>query len=197
MAPPGRDRSQPNPGVAARSQEHPGTLQDWQCAFICGCPIPWTDVSESPGFQLDARCHSAAPLPGAGQLSSPAHPAGFQTFIPLKPPCHLLPPPSQQMVLPPTSEEKIDAIRLVQLSCPLSPPSPSAPLTHLDPASRTKLWPQNKGCQSLVLPPVSLGPRPSTRLLQQLYQLLLSPEFLSPQLRCPFPISNSLWEAPT
>lgn len=83
--------------------------------------------------------HSAAPLLGPGQHPSPVHPAGFQTFIPLKPPCHLLPSPSQQMVLPPTSEGKIDAIRLVQLSCPLSLPSPSAPLTHLDPASRTKL----------------------------------------------------------
>ena len=137
--PPGRDRFQPNSGVAAGSQEHPGTPRDWQCASICGCCISRIDASENPGFQVGAQCHSAAPLPGPGQLPSPAHPAGFQTFIPLKPPCHLLPPPSQQMVLPPTSEEKIDAISLVQLGCPLSLPSPTAPLTHLDPASKTKL----------------------------------------------------------
>lgn len=70
--------------------------------------------------------------------------------------------PAQASMPPPTPSfsadgltsyfrEKIEAIRLVQLSCPLSPPSPSAPLTHLYPA----LLPSSSLKQRLPKPNVS------------------------------------------
>lgn len=68
--------------------------------------------------------------------------------------------------------EKIEAIGMVQLSCPLPPnlPSPSAPHAHpytaLPPSSSLKSW------LRLMFPLASLEPNPSSLLLDQTYQLL-------------------------
>lgn len=115
--------------------------------------------------------------------------------------------PAQASMPPPTPSfsadgltsyfrEKIEAIRLVRLSCPLSPPSPSAPLTHLYPA----LLPSSSLKQRLPKPNVStcgLGAQSLQAPPKPGLSVTSSPKSPSPRLRCPFPISYSLPQVPT
>lgn len=99
---------------------------------------------EHSGFQIEARCHSGTLLSSPGQLPFPSHILNLHPHPGLQ--CHLLPPHSQQMVLPPTAVKKIGLSGWYDSAAHLPSTIPPLPHTlicvqlhHLPPGSEHRL----------------------------------------------------------